>query len=84
MYENIQYTYNRLYSYKYFFNNVDILARVAIIVEVSLTDISQRYVIFFSIKNKLVLKDVCLIGIKIFVFLSDVAEDLTFEEKNCM
>ena len=54
VYQNIQYTYKRLFNYKYFFINIDIRARVAIMVELSLTDISQGYVIFFSIKNKLV------------------------------
>ena len=65
-------------------NNVDTLARVANIVELLLTDISQGYVIFFSIKNKLVLLDVCLINIKILVFWSGLAEDLTFGKKKGM
>ena len=78
VYQNTQYKYKRLFKYKYFFINVDTRTRVVNIVEVSLTDISHGYVIFFSIKNKLVLKDVCLINIKILVFLRGLAEDLTF------
>ena len=67
-----------------FFINYDTRARVRNIFQVSLTHISQRYNIFFLIKNRVKKKDVCENNIKIFVFSIAVAEDLIFGKKKCM